>query len=156
MARPTISAKLTNKHQSKFEKAIRIEAENRLRGNSFDDTVPEEFDPAETRAYIWLCEVLKPADILGEPDRETMKLTAITIARLERLDQMIREKPALLFQKDYCRIRNGYITQYFHFCKELCLSPGARSKIGSLAKKQKKEDPLITVLKEAEAQENNV
>ena len=146
MARPTTSAKITRGHLTRKEKSIRLAVENRLRGSEFDCSVPKEFTLDEARAYIWLCEVLKPADILGEPDRETMRLAAVTIARLEQMDQMLRDNPGWLIDKVFNSIRNAYISQYLKFCKELCLSPGARSKIGSLARNQKAEDPLIKVL----------
>ena len=135
MARPTTSAKLTREHLTKAKKAIRVEIENRMKGGAFDETVPAEFTVDEAKAYMWLCSVLAPADILGEPDRETVKLAAITIARINQLDDLIRKQPELLTDKDG------------RFCKELCLSPGARSKIGSLmANTKKAEDPLIKVL----------
>lgn len=146
MARPTTSAKVTRGHLTRKEKSIRIAVENRLRGSEFDCAVPKEFTLDEARAYIWLCEVLRPADILGEPDRETVRLAAVTIARLDLMDQMVRDEPELLVDKDFNSIRNGYIAQYMKFCQQLCLSPGARSKIGSLARNQKAEDPLIKVL----------
>jgi len=146
MARPTTSAKLTKGHLTKQEKDARIAMEDRLRGRTFDDTVPADFTEEEATAYIWLCEVLKPADVLGEPDRETIRLAAITIARLEVLDAMIRDDPELLTDKEINSVRKTYMDQYWHFCKELCLSPGARSKIGALAVKHKEEDPLIKVL----------
>ncbi len=146
MARPATSAKLTRGHLTKKEKNIRLAVENRLRGGEFDESVPEEFRDDEARAYIWLCEVLRPADILGEPDRETVKLAAITIARINQLDELIRHAPDLLTDKDFNTIRNSYMAQYGKFCRELCLSPGARNKIGSMARNQKAEDPLIKVL----------
>ncbi len=147
MPKIPVPEKITRHHSTKTEKAIRLAVENRFRGDRYDETVPEEFDDEETRAYLWLCEVLRPADVLGEPDRHTMKLAAITIARLERLDQMAREDPDLLLNKFYNGARNGYISQYLKFCQQLCLSPGARAKVGSLVKNQKAaEDPLIKVL----------
>ena len=146
MARPSTSAKLVRGHLTKTEKNIRLAVENRLRGAEFDDTVPEEFSKEESRAYIWLCSVLAPADILGEPDRETVKLAAITIARINQIDELIRRQPELLTDKDVNAVRKGYEDKYLRYCKELCLSPGARSKIGSMARHQKAEDPLIKVL----------
>ena len=147
MARPTTSAKLTREHLTKAKKNMRIELENRMKGGKFDETVPKEFTVEEAKAYMWLCSVLAPADILGEPDRETVKLAAITIARINQLDDLIRKQPELLTDKDVNAIRKTYIDQYGRFCKELCLSPGARSKIGSLmANTKKAEDPLIKVL----------
>lgn len=146
MARPATSVKLTRGHLTKKEKSIRLAVENRLRGGDFDESVPEEFNDDEARVYIWLCEVLRPADILGEPDRETVKLAAITIARINQLDELIRHAPDLLTDKDFNTIRNSYMAQYGKFCRELCLSPGARNKIGSMARNQKTEDPLIKVL----------
>ena len=146
MARPATSVKLIRGHLTKREKSIRLAVENRLRGSEFDYTVPKEFTPDEANVYIWLCEVLKPADILGEPDRETVKLAAVTIARINQLDDLIRQRPDLLTDKDFNVIRNSYVSQYGKLCRELCLSPGARNKIGSLARSRKVEDPLIKVL----------
>ena len=146
MARPTTSAKFTRKHSTKQEKAIRLETENRLRGKRLDPAVPEELTEAEAAAYIWLCTILEPADILGEADRETVKLAAISIARLKQIDNMIRNNPDLLTDKNINAVRKNYEEQFFTFGRELCLSPAARSKIGSLASK-KVEDPLIKLLK---------
>ena len=84
--------------------------------------------------------------MLGEPDRETVELAAVTIARINQLDDMVRENPDYLLSKEFKIIRNSYISQYITFCKELCLSPGARAKVGSLAVSKKAEDPLLKVL----------
>ena len=146
MARPTTSVKLIKGAMTKQARALREEVENRLRGEKFDATVPPEFTVEEAKAYVWLCSVLGPADILGEPDRETVKLAAITIARIDQIDDLIRQRPDLLTDKDFNTVRNSYMAQYGKFCKELCLSPGARSKIGSLARSKKAEDPLLKVL----------
>lgn len=148
MARNSVPMNLSRMHLTKQEKAVRLETENRLRGAEYDPTVPEEFSPEEAAAYVWLCEVLKPADILGEPDRETMKLAAVTIARLEAMDQMMREDPDLLTNKEFNRIRSGYFAQYLQLCKELCLSPAGRAKIGSIARNKKSEDPLIKIIQQ--------
>ena len=147
MARPTTSAKLSRGHLTKAKKAQREEIENRMKGGAFDATVPKNFTVDEAKAYRWLCSVLAPADILGEPDRETVEQAAITIARLHQIDDLIRRQPELLTDKDVNTVRKTYVDQYIRYCKELCLSPGARSKIGSLmANSKKAEDPLIKVL----------
>lgn len=147
MARPTTSAKLTREHLTKAKKALREEIENKMKGGAFDAAVPKNFTVEEAKAYKWLCSVLAPADILGEPDRETVEQTAITIARLHQIDDLIRRQPELLTDKDVNTVRKTYVDQYIRYCKELCLSPGARSKIGSLmANSKKAEDPLIKVL----------
>ena len=145
MARPTTSIKFTRKHSTKQEKAIRLETENRLRGKRLDQAVPEELTEAEAAAYIWLQTVLEPADILGEPDREIVKLAAIAIARLEMIDDMIRKNPELLTDKNINAVRKNYEEEFLTFSRELCLSPAARSKIGSMASK-KAEDPLMIIL----------
>ena len=147
MARPTTPITLLKGAKTKKEKSVRQLVENRLRGEKFNFAIPENFTPEEKAAYTWLYDVLKASDILGELDRETVKLTAISIARLNTLDQKVRENPGLLLDKDFHRIRTEYLRQYSKLSKELCLSPAARSKIGSLAKAQEAEDPLMNVLK---------
>ena len=146
MARNTVPVNLSRMHLTKQEKAERLAKENQLRGRPLDQAVPEELTEAEAAAYIWLQTVLEPADILGEPDRETVKLTAIAIARLEMIDDMIRKDPELLTDKNINAIRKKYIEQYFSLCGELCLSPAARCKISELARNKKLEDPLINLL----------
>ena len=147
MTRPATSVKFTRRHITKQEKAARLEIETRLQGKRLDpEDIPEKFTEEEAAAYIWLCCVLEPANILGEPDRETLKLAAISIARLKQIDDLIRKNPEMLLNKDVNAIRKNYEDQFFIFSRELCLSPAARSKIGSLASK-KVEDPLIKLLK---------
>ena len=145
MARNTVPVNLSRMHLTKQEKALRLAKENQLRGRPLDQAVPEELTEAEAAAYIWLQAVLEPADILGEPDRETVKLAAISIARLKQIDDLIRNNPEMLTNKDVNAIRKNYEDQFFIFSRELCLSPAARSKIGSLASK-KPEDPLMKIL----------
>lgn len=147
MARPTTSAKLVRGAMTKARRNKRLEIEESLKGGKFDGTVPKSFTVEEAKAYKWLCSVLAPADILGEPDRETVEQAAITIARLHQIDDLIRRQPELLTDKDVNTVRKTYVDQYIRYCKELCLSPGARSKIGSLmANSKKADDPLIKVL----------
>jgi len=147
MARPTTSAKLVKGAMTKARRNKRLEIEESLKGGKFDGTVPKSFTVEEAKAYKWLCSVLAPADILGEPDRETVEQAAITIARLHQIDDLIRRQPELLTDKDVNTVRKTYVDQYIRYCKELCLSPGARSKIGSLmANSKKADDPLIKVL----------
>ena len=147
MARPTTSAILVKGAMTKARRNKRLEIEESLKGGKFDGTVPKSFTVEEAKAYKWLCSVLAPADILGEPDRETVEQAAITIARLHQIDDLIRQRPDLLIDKDVNTVRKTYVDQYIRYCKELCLSPGARSKIGSLmANSKKADDPLIKVL----------
>ena len=147
MARPTTSAKLVKGAMTKARRNKRLEIEESLKGGKFNGTVPKSFTVEEAKAYKWLCAVLAPADILGEPDRETVEQAAITIARLHQIDDLIRRQPALLTDQDVNTVRKTYVDQYIRYCKELCLSPGARSKIGSLmANSKKADDPLIKVL----------
>ena len=147
MARPTTSAKLVKGAMTKARRNKRLEIEESLKGGKFNGTVPKSFTVEEAKAYKWLCSVLAPADILGEPDRETVEQAAITIARLHQIDDLIRRQPELLTDKDVNTVRKTYVDQYIRYCKELCLSPGARSKIGSLmANSKKADDPLIKVL----------
>lgn len=147
MARPTTSAKLVKGAMTKQRRTKRVEIEENLRGGRFDAITPKNFTVEEAKAYKWLCSVLAPADVLGEPDRVTVEQAAITIARLQQLDDMIRRQPELLTDKDVNAVRKTYVDQYIRYCKELCLSPGARSKIGSLmANSKKADDPLIKVL----------
>ena len=147
MARPTTSAKLVKGAMTKARRNKRLEIEESLKGGKFNGTVPKSFTVEEAKAYKWLCSVLAPADILGEPDRETVEQAAITIARLHQIDDLIRRQPELLTDKDVNTVRKTYVDQYIRYCKELCLSPGARSKIGSLMANSKKADyPLIKVL----------
>ena len=147
MARNTIPVNLSRMHLTKQEKAARLEMETQLQGKRLDpEDIPEEFTEEEAAAYMWLCCVLEPADILGEPDKETLKLAAISIVRLKQIDDLIRKNPEMLTDKNINAIRKTYVDQFFTFSKELCLSPAARNKIGSLASK-KAEDPLINLLK---------
>ena len=147
MTRPATSVKFTRRHITKQEKAARLEIENRLQGKRLDpEDIPEELTEEEAGAYMWLCCVLEPANILGEPDRETLKLAAISIARLKQIDDLIRKNPEMLTDKNINAVRKNYEEQFLTFSRELCLSPAARSKIGSMASNKAAEDPLIKLI----------
>lgn len=148
MARPTIPVKLIRGAMTKEKRNSRQQAEEKLRGAAYVPELPDYFTPAEVAAYKWITEALEPAGILGEPDRITVKLMATTIARLEAIDQRIREDPTLLIDKEVNRIRNTYAAQYFQLCKELCLTPASRSKVGARVTDKQSEDPLLKVLRD--------
>ena len=77
-----------------------------------------------------------------------LESTAIAIARIRQINRMINDDPALLSDASLQSTRAKYQTDMWRGANELCLSPQARAKIGSLAAQaaKAKEDPLLKVL----------
>lgn len=61
---------------------------------------------------------------------------------------MVNEDASLLFDTKLMGTRAKYEGTLWRGCNELCLSPQARAKIGSIAMSKRKEeqDPLIAIL----------
>ena len=63
----------------------------------------------------------------------------------DELDKMIDSVGVADKELRICR--SDYFKQYLNICSELCLSPAARAKMGTLVANQSKEaDPLLSVL----------
>lgn len=154
MARPAKSIKTQSRHNTKAEAKEREEAENRLKGNS-NIEVPEYLTEEQKAIFKYIKCVLDSdgADILGQLDVYIMSQTAIAIDRLHTIDEQINSNSALITDKDIISARKAYMQEFFRCCNELCLSPQARAKIGSLNLSKKKEqmDPLLQILKRADS-----
>ena len=63
---------------------------------------------------------------------------------------MVNDKEELLFNTALMGARAKFQSDLWRGCNELCLSPQARAKIGSLAagNKEGNEDPLMAALKD--------
>lgn len=158
MKSANISAKLTKSHLTKAEKEIRIGVEEQIKGKSLSATPPQELTDDQKKIYKWLFKELKPAGILSTLDKITMKNACIIIDRLDKVDETLESILGagsfvdMKLLKQYQSLRNDYFGQYLKICAELCLSPTARARMGSLAlnKAQEEADPLLQALKNSQ------
>lgn len=153
MARPAKSVKTQTRHNTKADKSRREAVENALKGNG-TLTPPDYLTLEQAAIFEKIKAVLSQgADILGELDVYILSEAAITIDRLSQIDKQISTDSALILDKDVTMIRQKYVQDFFRCCNELCLSPQARAKIGSLNLQKSKEDsdPLLTILKRADS-----
>ena len=82
---------------------------------------------------------------MSKLDTATFRQACIIIDRLNEIDRMIDEEGVT--DKELRVARTDYFKQYLNICSELCLSPAARAKMGTLvANKQKETDPLLEAL----------
>ncbi len=148
MAKPNVSVKVTSKMMSRKDKRIREEVEDSLKGKPLSCRVPKTLNVGQRKVYRWLFKLLAPSDMLSELDVKTLANAAIIINRLDRIDEMINAKENNLFDKTLLAARKEYFNQYLQICKELCLSPSARAKMGTLAvnKSKMEADPLLKIL----------
>ncbi|WP_232709001.1 P27 family phage terminase small subunit [Acidaminococcus massiliensis] len=146
--RPACSVKATRHAMTKEEKAIRTSIEDAGKGLELPATPPKDMSTAEKRIYRWLYRNLQENRFLGQLDIETMKEACFIIAGLHTINVEIRNDPTKLTDRDICAARKNYFEQYLKICHELCLSPAARAKMGTLAVSAHKQekDPLLKIL----------
>ena len=74
-----------------------------------------------------------------------LESTAVAISRVRQINAMINGNDKLLMEASLQSTRAKYQADMWRGCSELCLSPQARAKIGSLAAQsiKQKEDPLM-------------
>lgn len=142
------SIKTTSKMMSKEDKAIRVEVEETLKGAELGRKPPQSLNERQGLIYTWLYDNLAPASILSELDIVTMTNACIIIERLEKIDKALESPDSFLMDKGLHAMRKDYFSQYLKICGELCLSPAARAKMGTLAvnAKRAKEDDLLKAL----------
>ena len=143
------SAAVKSGHQTKAEKAARLDAEEQLRGDAVDTLEPPEYlNDRQRQIFREVFALLKPTKILNAGDVYMLTNLAISIERKECMDDMINGKPELMARANFMASRERYEKSYLRCCAELCLSPAARAKMGLMAAQGKADadDPLATAM----------
>ena len=93
---------------------------------------------------------LDECGILGSLDVYILTSCAIAIDRLENIERRVNEDESLMSDSALMATKDKYTKDLYRCCNELCLSPQARAKIGSLAAQaaKQREDPLLKALRE--------
>lgn len=148
MARPAKSIDVQTSHNTKDVVQKRKAIEGELKGNK-RPTPTTKLTKSQKKIFKEIVGFLE--EYAGKPDSYVITGAAITVDRLRDIDEQINVNSELLFDKDVNTVRKAYTTEFFRYCNELCLSPQARAKIGSLATARNKdeEDPLLKVLNDS-------
>lgn len=152
MARPAKSVRVKTGAITASEARLRDDVEQKLKGTSEVPTPPEGMTEEQKDIFRFIVDELVESNILGKLDVFVLESTAVAIARLRRINRMVNEDDALLSDTALQGTRAKYQGDLWRGCNELCLSPQARAKIGSLAAQAAKEkvDPVIAALRENE------
>ena len=127
---------------------MRQDIEDKLRGESERPIPPPNLTPDQQEIFDFIVDGLVASDILGRLDVFVLESTAVAIDRLRYINGMMDERPELVAHPGLQGARSKYQSDLWRGCNELCLSPQARAKIGSLAaqKAKEKKDPLLAAL----------
>ena len=150
MARPSKSAAVSSRKLGKDEKETRQTVETTVRGEAVRPEPPEGLTKDQKTIFKFIVDGLASGDILGKLDVFVLESTAVAIDRLRTINRMIDDEPGLLLHTATQNSRAKYQADLWRGCNELCLSPQARAKLGSLAAQKAKEqrDPLMDALKD--------
>jgi len=131
------------------EKTIRAGIEQKLRGEAALPESPAGLTEDQAALFRFIASELEESGILGTLDVFVLESTAVAIDRIRIINAMVDESRDLLYDRDLQNTRAKYQSDFWRGCNELCLSPQARAKIGSLAAQaaaKEKKDPLIAAL----------
>lgn len=150
MPRPSKSAAVSSRKIGKDEKETRQTVENTVRGDAVRPEPPEDLTEDQKAIFNFIVDGLASGDILGKLDVFVLESTAVAIDRLRTINRMIDGDHMLLLHTATQNSRAKYQADLWRGCNELCLSPQARAKLGSLAAQKAKEqrDPLMDALKD--------
>ena len=150
MARPSKSAAVSSGKIGKDEKETRQTVETAVRGEAVRPEPPEDLTEDQKAIFNFIVDGLASGDILGKLDVFVLESTAVAIDRLRTINRMIDGDHMLLLHTATQNSRAKYQADLWRGCNELCLSPQARAKLGSLAAQKAKEqrDPLMDALKD--------
>lgn len=148
MARPAKSTRVKTGTITKEEEAVRTAIEDHLRGDISKLEPPDHLAEDQKEIFKFIVEKLADAEILSALDEYVLCSTVIAISRLRQIEKMVNDIPEYLFDTALMGARSRYQSDMWKGCSELCLSPQARAKIGSLAAQavKQKEDPLLKLL----------
>ncbi len=148
MGRPAKAAAVSSHKGSKAEMTSRQDVEDKLRGESAPPEPPAGLTDGQREIFQFIVDGLVAGDILGRLDVFVLEITAVAIDRLRFINGLIDADPTLVMNTRLQNARAKYQSDLWRGCNELCLSPQARAKIGSLAaqKQKEKKDPLLAAL----------
>lgn len=148
MARPAKAVKVQSQNLTNAEREAREFVENSLKGNGVKLEPPMHLSDGQKKIFMFIVESLSGSGILGSLDVYILTTCAIAIDRLECIEQRVNDDMSLLSDSALMSTKDKYTKDLYRCCNELCLSPQARAKIGSLAAQaaKQKEDPLLKAL----------
>lgn len=149
MARPCKSVNAMSKNLTKEEKEARLKSENRLKGGADKISPPKYLNKNQKKIFRNIVKELKESGILGNLDIYILSTCAISLDRIQTIEEKINEKPDLIYNKDLRLANDKYTKDFFRCCNELSLSPQSRAKFANinLEAEKEKEDPLLKVLR---------
>lgn len=129
MGRPAKPIRMTHGHQTKAETEFRKNAEDKLKGNNATIRTPNDLTSSQKKHFKFVVTELQQADTLCKLDTSLLKQYARCQDRIEAVEKLIDENPAMVQDKDIVSIRNTYNKELRGWMNELGLSPQARSKL---------------------------
>lgn len=145
MARPSVSANITAKHLTNYEKKIRCETESKLKGNSNKITSPDFLSASQKNIFDFIVDNLKSSNILSNLDVYVLSECSVALDRMQYIESQINDNPDLLQDSSLIATKDRYTKSFFRCCNELCLSPQARAKIAN-SNLQSEESPLASLM----------
>lgn len=148
MGRPAKNTELLSKHLTEAELRERKETEAILKGESGKIKPFAYLTTEQIKIFRYIVAELKRSGILGNLDIYILNRCAVSIDRLNTLDRLCNDDKDLLYDSDFLKARKDYAADINKCCQELCLSPQARAKIGTInvTKKNADKDPLLKLL----------
>lgn len=148
MARPAKSVKVKSGAISSDEETMRNKIEERLRGEPAEPEPPEHLSDDQKAIFRHIVSELRSSEILNSLDVYVLEFTAVAISRIRQINDMVNDNPRLLADGALQSTRAKHQADMWRGASELCMSPQARAKIGSLAAQtmKQKEDPLLKAL----------
>lgn len=148
MGRPAKSVKTQSRHNTKTEESERLEVEEKIRGKSEKLLAPRHLTDPQKKIFYWIKSELEDSEILSNLDKYILAQFAIAVDRLQAIEMQINNDFSLICDKGLMSSKDKYTKDLYRCCNELCLSPQARAKIGSLSLKaqSEKSDPLTKIL----------
>lgn len=147
MARPAKATSTMAKHLTEEERRIREAEERKLRGMKDKIHPPDYLSERQAEIFWYIVDELSEAGILGNLDVYILSQAAVSIDRLQQMEEEINREPGLLRVSAYMSAKNQYSRDFFRCCNELSLSPQSRAKLAGLkAQKEKGKSPLLLAL----------
>ena len=149
VARPSKSVSVASGHMTEEERTEREAVERSLRGAAAGKLRPPSWlSASQKKIFRTVVRELEASGILGTLDVDVLANFAVAVDRLEEIERRINEVGIVRVSAVTVSAKDKYTRDFFRGCSELCLSPQARAKIGSLSRAARKGDPLADALRE--------
>ena len=113
VARPSKNVKVMSKNLTKEEKEMRLEAEEKLRGEADNIKPSQHLNARQKKIFNYILTELEASGILGNLDIYILDQASIAIDRVQQIEKKINKKLDNIYDKELMKALSEYKKDFY-------------------------------------------